>query len=170
MSPFPIGITYSSSGTGKGEQKTEWFAQAIAPIRQQCDIIVNVTTGGSGKREDGDWLSEGVPAKSNAYLVVAMIGDNHIRAIAESSEAWTDVEILKLAVPANKTRHGFDYYLDVTYRLKDKLDSLVNSKLSKESLREEIDLHNKMRALLNQLSMLRKNEHPPLSGKDSIIF
>ena len=50
--------------TGRGEQKAEWFAQAIAPIRQQCDIIVNVTTGGSGKRVDGDWLYKEVPEES----------------------------------------------------------------------------------------------------------
>lgn len=50
--------------TGLGEQKPEWFAQAIAPIRQQCDIIVNVTTGGSGKRVDGDWLYKEVPEES----------------------------------------------------------------------------------------------------------
>ncbi len=50
--------------TGKGEQKAEWFAQAIAPIRQQCDIIINVTTGGSGKRVDGEWLYREVPEES----------------------------------------------------------------------------------------------------------
>jgi 3-keto-5-aminohexanoate cleavage enzyme len=50
--------------TGKGEQKAEWFAQAIAPIRRQCDIIINVTTGGSGKRVDGDWLYKEVPEES----------------------------------------------------------------------------------------------------------
>ena len=50
--------------TGMGEQKAEWFEQAIVPIREQCDIIINVTTGGSGKRVDGDWLYKEIPQES----------------------------------------------------------------------------------------------------------
>ena len=37
-------------------QKVEYFEQAIIPIKEQTDMIVNVTTGGVVKRVDGDWL------------------------------------------------------------------------------------------------------------------
>ncbi len=50
--------------TGIGEQKAEWFEQAIRPIREKCDIIINVTTGGSGRRVDGDWLYKEIPEES----------------------------------------------------------------------------------------------------------
>jgi 3-keto-5-aminohexanoate cleavage enzyme len=50
--------------TGRGEQKAEWFEQAIIPIREHCDIIINVTTGGSGRRVDGDWLYREIPEES----------------------------------------------------------------------------------------------------------
>lgn len=50
--------------TGKGEQKARWFEEAIVPIREKCDIIVNVTTGGSGRRVDGDWLYKEIPEES----------------------------------------------------------------------------------------------------------
>lgn len=103
-------------------------------------------------------------------LVVAMVGDNHVRAIAESWEFWTDVEILKLAVPANKTKHGFEYYLEAIYRLKDKLEELTNNKLSEPRLKEEINLFNRMRELLNQISRLRKEELPKISGKDFMML
>ena len=42
--------------TYEAEQKAQWFEQAIVPIREQCDMIINVTTGGCAKRVDGDWL------------------------------------------------------------------------------------------------------------------
>ncbi len=103
-------------------------------------------------------------------LVVAMIGDNHVRAIAESWEFWTDVEVFKLAVPANKTKHGFEYYLDAIYRLKDKLEVLTNTKMSEPRLKEEINLSNRMRELLSQISLLRKNERPQISGRDFILL
>lgn len=42
--------------TGEPEQKAEYFAEAIAPIRNQSDMIINVTTGGCARRVDGKWL------------------------------------------------------------------------------------------------------------------
>ena len=50
--------------TGRGEQKARWLEEAIVPIREKCDIIVNVSTGGSGRRVDGDWLYKEIPEES----------------------------------------------------------------------------------------------------------
>ena len=50
--------------TGQCEQKAEWFEQTIVPLRKKCDIIINVTTGGAGKRVDGDWLYREIPEES----------------------------------------------------------------------------------------------------------
>jgi len=50
--------------TGKGDHKADYFAEAIAGIRDKCNVIINVTTGGSGKRVDGDWLYREIPEES----------------------------------------------------------------------------------------------------------
>ena len=50
--------------TCKAEHRAPFFAEAIAGIKERCDIIVNCTTGGSGKRCDGDWLFNEVPEES----------------------------------------------------------------------------------------------------------
>jgi 3-keto-5-aminohexanoate cleavage enzyme len=50
--------------TGRGEQKAEWLEEAIVPIREQCNIIINVSTGGSGRRVDGEWLYKEIPQES----------------------------------------------------------------------------------------------------------
>ncbi len=50
--------------TGRGEQKARWLEEAIVPIREKCDIIINVSTGGSGRRVDGDWLYKEIPEES----------------------------------------------------------------------------------------------------------
>lgn len=42
--------------TCEPEQKVEYFEQAIIPIKEKSDMIVNVTTGGCAKRVDGDHL------------------------------------------------------------------------------------------------------------------
>jgi len=50
--------------TGKGENRPEWYAEAVSGIRERCDIIVNVSTGGMGRRVDGDWLYKEIPEES----------------------------------------------------------------------------------------------------------
>jgi 3-keto-5-aminohexanoate cleavage enzyme len=50
--------------TCKAEHRAEFFAEAIAGIKERCPIIVNCTTGGSGTRCDGDWLFNEVPMES----------------------------------------------------------------------------------------------------------
>jgi len=50
--------------TGRGDQKAKWLEEAIVPIREKCDIIINVSTGGSGRRVDGEWLYKEIPEES----------------------------------------------------------------------------------------------------------
>jgi len=50
--------------TGMPEHKATFFERAIVPIKEQCKIIINVSTGGSGRRVDGDWLYKEIPEES----------------------------------------------------------------------------------------------------------
>jgi len=59
-----VHIHARNPATGRGEQKAEWLEEAIIPIRERCNIIVNVSTGGSGRRVDGDWLYKEIPEES----------------------------------------------------------------------------------------------------------
>jgi 3-keto-5-aminohexanoate cleavage enzyme len=66
--------------TGRGEQKARWLEEAILPIREKCDIIINVSTGGSGRRVDGDWLYKEIPEESvkGRVSVVPELCKNHL--------------------------------------------------------------------------------------------
>jgi benzoyl-CoA reductase/2-hydroxyglutaryl-CoA dehydratase subunit BcrC/BadD/HgdB len=112
----------------------------------------------------------GEPLYQMVDLVVAMVMDNHTRAISESWEMWTDVDLFKFAVPANKTIHGFEYYLDAMNRLKNKLETITGKKISEKRLQDEIALFNKVRNSLEEISLMRKAMCPPLSGKDFIML
>jgi 3-keto-5-aminohexanoate cleavage enzyme len=50
--------------TGRGDHRAKWFEESIVAIRERCDIIINVSTGGSGRRVDGDWLYKEIPQES----------------------------------------------------------------------------------------------------------
>jgi 3-keto-5-aminohexanoate cleavage enzyme len=51
--------------TGMADAEARFIADAVGPIKQQCPgVIICVSTGGSGKRYDGDHLFEEVPKES----------------------------------------------------------------------------------------------------------
>jgi len=50
--------------TGKVAHETRFFEEAIVPIREQSDLIINVSTGGTGRRVDGEWLYKKIPHTS----------------------------------------------------------------------------------------------------------
>jgi uncharacterized protein (DUF849 family) len=50
--------------TGEPDHVSEYLAEAIAGIKERCDIIVNCTTGGTAHRVDGDLLYREIPKES----------------------------------------------------------------------------------------------------------
>jgi 3-keto-5-aminohexanoate cleavage enzyme len=50
--------------TGESDHVAKYLGEAIAGIKERCDIIVNCTTGGTAHRVDGDWLYREIPKES----------------------------------------------------------------------------------------------------------
>ena len=57
-------------------------------------------------------------------LLIVPVTDNHIRAIADSWDFYTDVDVFRLGVPHLKTDHGLAYYLEGLGLIKEKLEDL----------------------------------------------
>jgi 3-keto-5-aminohexanoate cleavage enzyme len=55
--------------TGKVAHNARFYEEAILPIKEASDLIINVSTGGPGRRVDGDWLYEKIPETSCAERV-----------------------------------------------------------------------------------------------------
>ena len=91
-----------------------------------------------------------------------------MEAVADSWEIWTDANLFKLPVALGRTKHGLKYYLARLKQLKERLEELTGNKIKEERLREEIELSNRMRDLLKDISYTRKSERPPISGRDFI--
>jgi benzoyl-CoA reductase/2-hydroxyglutaryl-CoA dehydratase subunit BcrC/BadD/HgdB len=101
-------------------------------------------------------------------VLIVPVTDNHVRAIADSWDFYTDVEVVRFGVPHAKTHHGLTYYLEGLRLVKEKLEQLTGNDIKDQRLRQEIELSNTMRNLLRKISLMRMSEHPPLRGKDFI--
>jgi benzoyl-CoA reductase/2-hydroxyglutaryl-CoA dehydratase subunit BcrC/BadD/HgdB len=111
----------------------------------------------------------GEPLYHISDLMVVPCVDKNVQAIGDCWEMWTDTELFRLGVPRNNTTaHAYKYYNAILNVLKEKIEQLTGKKITDAKLREEIDIANKMRSLLRQISESRKSETPPISGSDYV--
>lgn len=104
-------------------------------------------------------------------LIVALTTDRNILASAEMWHLNTDVEVFKYGVPSKKyTPQALKYYLNGLTLLKQKLENFTGTEITNSRLREEIDLSNRIRSLLEEISYARKSERPPITGGDFIAL
>ena len=103
-------------------------------------------------------------------LLIVPVTDLHVRGLADSWDFFTDVEVFRLGVPHTKASHCFQHYLAWLNLLKERLERLTGIEISEQRLREEIVLSNRLRSLLREISLMRRSEGPPLSGKEFITL
>ena len=99
-------------------------------------------------------------------LLVVPVTNNHMRAIADAWDFYTDVEVFRFGVPHRKNERSFQYYLDGIKLLREKLESLTGAEIKDSKLQETVDLCNKQRSLLEEISLMRRSDHLPISGRD----
>jgi len=71
-------------------------------------------------------------------------------------------------VPRSSSELAYKWYATQLQTLIKRLEVTFNVRVSNDSLREAMELHNRMRKLLRQLYEWRKREVPPVSGAEAI--
>jgi len=97
-------------------------------------------------------------------LLVVPVTDHNIKTIADCFNFFTNTNVFRFGVPHQKDEYAFEYYLAGLHALKNKLEEFTGNKIEDRKLGEAIDLSNRMRELLNEISLLRLSERPPITG------
>ena len=103
-------------------------------------------------------------------LLVVPITDNHIRAVSDVLDYNTDIDIFPFGVPHTKDNLALNYYLHGITRLKNRLEELTGVEITDSRLREAINLCNRERELLRDISLMRKSQPIPISSKDFVAL
>ncbi|MBW1901907.1 MAG: 2-hydroxyacyl-CoA dehydratase [Deltaproteobacteria bacterium] len=101
-------------------------------------------------------------------ILVTPITDMNSRAIADCWNFYTDVEVLRYGIPHNKTGVSFDYYMGGLELIKKKLEGFTGNEITEDKLKAEIESCNKIKGLLNSISLMRKNGPSPISSRDYV--
>lgn len=71
-----------------------------------------------------------------------------------------------LSIPGNVNDITIDWYRHELNKFKQDLEREFKVEITNQKLNEAIQVYNKTRSLLKELYMLRKREHPPITGTD----
>ena len=109
------------------------------------------------------------PYYSMIDMLVAPITCQHLKKVAEVWEYNGDLEIFKLGIPhQHNNDFELEYFNDRLKALKDRLQAFTGNEITDEKISEAIELYNKMRELLKNISLLRRTSPSLLSGLDFV--
>ncbi len=110
------------------------------------------------------------PIYEGIDIFIVPVTDNHVRILADTWEVFTDVEVFRFGVPHVKHDHGLDFFRGELQTLKKKLEELTGNEITDQKLLEVIKLSNRERELFEEISLMRRSENPPITGKDFIML
>jgi benzoyl-CoA reductase/2-hydroxyglutaryl-CoA dehydratase subunit BcrC/BadD/HgdB len=117
----------------------------------------------------GERLLRTNPYYSMLDMVVAPITCQHLKKVAEVWEYDGDMEIFKLGVPhQHDGDFELEYFADRLRTLKQRLETVTGKEITNAKISKAIELYNRMRKLLRDLSLMRRNPSPPLSALDFV--
>jgi benzoyl-CoA reductase/2-hydroxyglutaryl-CoA dehydratase subunit BcrC/BadD/HgdB len=101
-------------------------------------------------------------------LLVVPMNDNHTRAMMDILDYNTNINIFPFGVPHTKDNFTTNYYLHGITRLKEKLEEMTEIEITDTKLRESINLCNRERELLREISLMRKSRSAPISSREFV--
>jgi benzoyl-CoA reductase/2-hydroxyglutaryl-CoA dehydratase subunit BcrC/BadD/HgdB len=101
-------------------------------------------------------------------LLISPCTDRNQCAIGDCFNFYADLDVLIFGVPHNKEQVALDFYADGLRLVMEKLEKLTGNKITDDKLKEAIQLYNRMRATLRDISLTRKSPASPITGKDFV--
>lgn len=101
-------------------------------------------------------------------ILAIPITDNHVRGVSDILVSSTGLETFPFGVPHKKDRHAFQYYLQGINKLKSKLEQLTGTEITDARLGEAIELCNKEREFLRNISLMRKSGSVTIKSRDFV--
>ena len=119
------------------------------------------------KAQLGEILLKEDPYYSIVDTLVAPITCAHLRKIADLWQYYGDMDVFRFGIPREyESQIGAEYYRLSINRLKEKMESITGNRIEDQALKRAIDVYNRLRTLLRDIGLLRKNSHPPITTLD----
>jgi benzoyl-CoA reductase/2-hydroxyglutaryl-CoA dehydratase subunit BcrC/BadD/HgdB len=119
-------------------------------------------------------IGYGISGEDPYYNVIdalfAPITDSNNRALSDTLDYHTDLDIFPFGVPHTKSETTCRYYLHGLHRVKEKLERITGVEITDRRLREAIEQCNRERELLREISLLRRSGAVPLRAREFVML
>jgi benzoyl-CoA reductase/2-hydroxyglutaryl-CoA dehydratase subunit BcrC/BadD/HgdB len=117
----------------------------------------------------GERLLKKNPYNSMMDMFVAPITCQHLKKVAEVWEFNREIEMFKLGIPQQCSNDfELEYFSERLKTMRDRLQGLTGNEITDEKLAEAIDLYNRMRGLLRDISFLRRAPGSPVTSLEFV--
>jgi len=111
-------------------------------------------------------FKEGDPLYNSLDKVYTFYTCDCIKKVGEAIEAFFKPSEVFITPRLRHQEASREFYQSEIVNFKDDLERLVGHPIDEPSVRESIQLYNQVRAVLREISELRKRENPPITGKE----
>lgn len=117
----------------------------------------------------GERLLKEQPYYELIDMLVVPITCQHLRRAGDAWDYYTGTKVFRFGIPHEyDSDSGLSYYIGMSRLLKDSLEEFTGNEITDEKIKEAIDLYNKMRERLKEISLVRKESQPPITTLDFI--
>lgn len=135
---------------------------SIAYIDRWLDTFYRAQIGSGISGED--------PYYNMIDTLFVPITDSNNRAVSDILDYHTDIDIFPFGIPHTKGESGCKYYLHSISKVKEKIEQFTGVEITEQRLKEAIQLCNKERELIREISLMRKSDPAPISAKDFVMI
>ena len=119
-------------------------------------------------RQIGEMMAKTNPYYTMVDAVVAPITCQHLKKVSEVWEYRGDVEVFKLGVPHQRGDAELEYFTDRLRVLAKRLGKLTGKEITDGGLEAAIDLYDRMRGILKEISLMRRSLLSPVTTADFV--
>ncbi|MEN8246293.1 MAG: 2-hydroxyacyl-CoA dehydratase family protein [Thermodesulfobacteriota bacterium] len=102
-------------------------------------------------------------------VLVVPITDSNNRTLSDTLSYYTDLELFVYGVPHTKSKEGRDYFRHGLAKTADKIAGLTGIEITGQRMTEAIDICNREKELLRELSQENQSGNTALSPKDYVL-
>jgi benzoyl-CoA reductase/2-hydroxyglutaryl-CoA dehydratase subunit BcrC/BadD/HgdB len=134
------------------------------PVEASSSVMPHIFCPFS-RTQVGERLLKRNPYYAMIDMLVAPITCQHLKKVAEIWEYYGDIEIFKLGIPhQHDSDFELEYYADRLRALRERLQAFTGNEINDKKIGNAIELYNRMRGLLEKISLMRCSPSPPLSA------
>jgi benzoyl-CoA reductase/2-hydroxyglutaryl-CoA dehydratase subunit BcrC/BadD/HgdB len=117
----------------------------------------------------GNMLIKEDPYYELIDMLVAPITCQHLKKAAEIFEYYGDIEIFKLGIP-HQSGNSFEleYFTSRLVAFKEMLESITGNNITDIKIKRAVELYNRIRESLREISLTRRSPETPLDSLDFI--